>query len=434
MPSPKPLCSADELLSGRWQRRSPPLRSIDQVVEAYNYRPYKALTTEDHGIVNTWETRQDGMYCSVEYVKNVTEDTLRKDEQRILNVASWQWQSDAHQRGECRIEQWDWNRVVKRLVMSPAGLVFIGDSITAQQYDSFALLLGNKPPIIERVISPHERRLNAGRALFLDPAHPLSIELLQELPFKVPLERIERPLVQSMRSNYMTTEADIKAANLTLSHGSHELRPTDFDDNLTRLVGDNGTVSNDVPWMSSIIVTSVGNWWERYIDASDSVSEALEQYKFAMQRAFARLDRLSRQQQYTVVYRSVNRGTLECERHSEPIEPTNKTSVDQIGAYAWYLKQPMSDMWRSMLSKVVEQGDDRVVLNGDLTTDEGAGSKRDLTRRARWISLDIEDMSYQRPEAHRYPGMDCLHWCLPSVLDDWNWAMWHLLQRNEPME
>ncbi|KAM0790481.1 hypothetical protein ACM66B_003356 [Microbotryomycetes sp. NB124-2] len=436
------LCTPDELLYGQWRLRSPLPQTIRDVTDLYKYRPYKALTTEHDGIVNTWETRTDGLYCAHEYTKLETSETRRKDEARILKVAGWEWKSDAQQRGECRIEQWDWKQVVKRLIMSPGGLVFVGDSITAQQYDSFALLLGNDPlhgPIIERVISPHERRLNAGRALFLNSTHPQTLELLDELkPFKVPRERLDRPIVQVMRSNYLVTQKDIDDLGLNATHGSHELRPTDFDTDLAKLVGHNGTLVEldqgveGGGWMSSVIVTSVGNWWERYIDASESVSQSLIEFQNVMRAALARLDRLSREQGFTVVYRSVTRGTLSCQDYQEPIERTNMTAMDQIGEYAWYLKQPMADMWRSLLSGVVdvqeEEDQDDVV---ERETQERQRPRR--RRKSRWLSLDIADMSYQRPEAHRYPPTDCLHWCLPSVLDDWNWALWHLLQSNEPM-
>lgn len=100
----------------------------------------------------------------------------------------------------------------------------------------------------------------------------------------------------------------------------------------------------------------------------------------------------------------------------------------------------MSDIWRAGLAP-------------HLNPTSPAASKIHL--------LDIVEQAYQRPDAHRFPPEDCLHWCLPSVLgefeierkrgdmwsrrdrrdtdkdsgiataDDWNWTWWHLLSASE---
>ncbi|KAK4048302.1 hypothetical protein OIV83_004823 [Microbotryomycetes sp. JL201] len=420
--SPPPKCTAEQLLRGKWTKRSPAPRTIQDVVNAYKYRPYKALTKDQHGILNTYETRQDGMYCAKEFTKIQNEQTRLLDQERLIKVAGWQWTSEAEQRGECEVELWDWKQVVKRLLMSRAGIVFLGDSITAQQYDSFALLLGNdvdKGPIVERVLSAPSRRLDAHRALFLDPLHPQTAELLRELEptFKVPLDRLNRPIAQTIRSDFLVTEQDVLDLDLDQKHGKTRIRPTDYDVQLEQLVNypinnndkNNFDRDDSLKWMSSIIVTSVGNWWERYIDSSTSVSLTLIKFKQAMLSTFSNLDRISKKKNFVIVYRSVNRGTVDCETYDGPVGMDDLRGMDQIGQHAWYLKQPMADVWRSLLHNVT------------MTTTTTI--KTEVKPKNRWINLDIVDMSYQRPDAHRFPPDDY----------DWNWAMWHLLQTNEPM-
>lgn len=56
-----------------------------------------------------------------------TEEEKKEEEVRLLKVGGWEWKSDAIEEGKCRKgREWDWEKVVKRLVASPAGIVFLG--------------------------------------------------------------------------------------------------------------------------------------------------------------------------------------------------------------------------------------------------------------------------------------------------------------------
>ncbi|KAK4051110.1 hypothetical protein OIO90_004851 [Microbotryomycetes sp. JL221] len=462
-----PTCTSHQLLTGHWIQRQPSLKTITQLKQAYQYKPYKALTEQQHGILNTYETRLDGLYCTNEFSKIETLQMKQLDEQRILNVANWKWSSQDYQDKKCKIVEWNWRKVVKRLVSSRAGIIFLGDSITAQQYDSFALLLGNDPssgPIIERVLSPPARRLDATRALFLDPFHPTTLEILNEIEKEtngeliIPKGRLNQPIVRTMRSDFLVTNQNVVELNLD-KHGKTRIRSTEYIQELEQLATTSST-NEQQSWSSSIIVTSVGNWWERWIDSSESVSKSLSTYKQTMTLVFNELNRLTKQFDYTVVYRSVNRGTPHCEQygkhfnsidsnnnkvdsnnqdqHFGPIDKEDMRAKDQSSEHAWYLKQPMADIWRTLLSNVTLTTRQELELSLNKFNSSSSSSslnlkpkKRKKRRRTRWINLDIEEMAYQRPEAHRFPPDDCLHWCLPSVLDDWNWATWHLINANE---
>ncbi|KAL1746450.1 hypothetical protein HDZ31DRAFT_34160 [Schizophyllum fasciatum] len=54
---------------------------------------------------------------------------------------------------------------------------------------------------------------------------------------------------------------------------------------------------------------------------------------------------------------------------------------------------------------------------------------------AQWYYFDVWDMSLQRPDAHLKPGKDCLHFCLPSVFNEWihlfNHDL-HLIENGKP--
>jgi hypothetical protein len=136
------------------------------------------------------------------------------------------------------------------------------DSITAQAYDSLALLLGNQGPIIERVLSAPTRRLDATRALFLDPSHPLTAALLAGLD--LPSSRLQRPIARTIRSDYLIVEEDLEALGIEKVEKTR-VKSTEWETALreaTRTMkGEEG-----VKWERSIVVTSVGNWWERWID------------------------------------------------------------------------------------------------------------------------------------------------------------------------
>ncbi|ORY81825.1 hypothetical protein BCR35DRAFT_85786 [Leucosporidium creatinivorum] len=169
-------------------------------------------------------------------------------------------------------------------------------------------------------------------------------------------------------------------------------------------------------WQRSLVVTSVGNWWERWVEKSPSVSESLTLYRRAVHLAISHiLDLTASPYDYTFFFRTVNRGHSHCENFENPIEKHDTRAMDQ-DQYSWYLKSPMSDIWRAGLAP-------------HLSTPSSSSPPSNTSQQIHL--LDIVEQAYQRPDAHRFPPEDCLHWCLPSVLDDWNWTWWHLLSASE---
>jgi hypothetical protein len=41
--------------------------------------------------------------------------------------------------------------------------------------------------------------------------------------------------------------------------------------------------------------------------------------------------------------------------------------------------------------------------------------------------FDVWPMSVKRPDAHLKPAIDCMHYCIPSVPNEWMAYLWHLM-------
>jgi hypothetical protein len=269
-PASKTNCSPRDLASGSWVQRPRPA-SIAAVHALYHYRPYRQLVSED-GVNNPFEQRPDGLYCLPKYSQTFTEVELAMEEERILQVASWEWQPTLG----CTVRPWAFELVLQRLLESAAGILFIGgaffdvacgssrerplskknaDSITAQQFDALALAMGNQGPIRERALA-RSRRLDATRELYLDPDHADFNRLVSQ--YDIPNDRLTRPIATIVRNNYLVTQADVP--NLTLREQDW-LPPTVDWYQYARKMAGNGTAALEGTNKLSILVINTGAWW-----------------------------------------------------------------------------------------------------------------------------------------------------------------------------
>ena len=82
--------------------------------------------------------------------------------------------------------------------------------------------------------------------------------------------------------------------------------------------------------------------------------------------------------------------------------------------------------WREALAALgderYEQGRMHGILHAAGLTDQLCGRDTDTSgRRVRFVFLDVEPLTRARPDGHLNPsGPDCLHYCLPGVIDIWN--------------
>lgn len=109
---------------------------------------------------------------------------------RTLAVANWQWEPQS-----CQMRPWDAEAFVQSLLLMPYGIIFVGDSLAKQQFDSMCILLGqqrDRQPglVVDKV--DDQARVPGATTRFLNPQHPLYHKLLEE--GSVSLERLRRPI------------------------------------------------------------------------------------------------------------------------------------------------------------------------------------------------------------------------------------------------
>ena len=143
--------------------------------------------------------------------------------------------------------------------------------------------------------------------------------------------------------------------------------------------------------------------------------------------------------QLTAIYRSTSPGHPGCRNRREPYFDLrsalyHETNVrqrllddaenDKIRegrkVWDWDLFPDHNDAWRSKIRNSSRRRGSRTASATTKATKGGAT----------WLYLDIWDMSLQRPDAHNEPT-DCLHWCMPVVLNEWTYLLHHVLSLQE---
>ncbi|GAA6013866.1 hypothetical protein JCM10207_008217 [Rhodosporidiobolus poonsookiae] len=427
-PSSLPLCSPAHSTRGTWRRLSPYPTSLPALRAAKSYRPYRALNASD-GVKNAHETREDGMYC-LERVREEgpTREEREREQGRLLSVGEWEWVGEGVGRGECREREWDWEAVVRRLVSSQHGIVFIGDSITAQQYDSLALLLGNLPtsPLTERVLGPPHRRLDASRALFLSPSHADTARILTSLD--VPRARLDRPIARTVRSDFLLSEE----ARREVGVEGGTMHSDGWGEEVRRIL-EEGRDDPEYRWKDSLVIVSTGNWWEKWIvQHGGSVTAGLTAYRSALARDLSTFSTLasssSSSSGLALFYRTLNAGHPSCGSFFAPLAPSPASPFADSGADDGLIRDP--SQWAAALDASAgnQNGWFLAPVLNSIAASVLASPSSSASPAPKTHLLDVYDQSLLRPDAHRFPGIgDCLHWCLPGPADEWNKAWWHAL-------
>jgi len=152
-----------------------------------------------------------------------------------------------------------------------------------------------------------------------------------------------------------------------------------------------------------------------------------ETYKQMMKLIIGRISPINR---LSVFYRSTAPGHPACEKSVKPysnslvareaekhITPRLKAQVEgevkqQRARWDWDLFEVHNHMWRWAVAGLMRERAWRE-------------SRAARSLGAKWFYLDLWDVDLQRPDAHSEPGVDCLHWCLPSVLNEWTLHLHH---------
>jgi hypothetical protein len=360
-------------------------------------------------------------------------------EQRSVEISAWKWVPEI---GREKVKGWNAFEFVVRMLKSPGGLILVGDSITRQHYHSIMRLLAY-----------------AGIVYDSDPAHlPLydhknvnqhtlslqapSTETLITLA-GVPRSRLLRPIVTYLEDHLLIGQADIR--EITYKFGAEEgyhwwydyQRVEDWEKFVQEAsrprYGEAESVTED-----TVVLLNTGPHWSRNdINMLPRNKLPEEQarlrgcYTGMVDKVASRLDAIS---QLTVVYRATSPGHPGCRNRREPYYDIHSARLHESN-----VRQRLLDDAETEKSR-----DGRLVWDWDLFPDHNDAWRRKIRYLNRmrqkqafarqgttkagaiWIYLDIWDMSLQRPDAHNEPT-DCLHWCMPVVLNQWTYLLHHAL-------
>ncbi|KAI5832079.1 hypothetical protein K523DRAFT_236055 [Schizophyllum commune Tattone D] len=239
----------------------------------------------------------------------------------------------------------------------------------------------------------------------------------------------------------------------------------------TPVKGEEESVNQD-----TIVILNAGAHWSRHELPMIPHSKDLGDQRL-VERAYSRMidlnaARLSPIARTKIFYRTTSPGHPSCHNQNEPytsLEAAHageRNLVDRLIALADDPRITSPDMRQEMLSQRVRWDWDLFVPHNELwkkritelqqqraAQQRKADAQEELDRRqkeeqerqmhhhkqhgghpktesephwveaeevnAQWYYLDIWDMSLQRPDAHLKPGKDCLHYCLPSVFNEW---------------
>ncbi|KAG6853554.1 hypothetical protein C0991_003346 [Blastosporella zonata] len=413
-------CQPKECASGKWEPREPPFTSLDQFQAVYANR-LDVLWKGCAAIPDPDKKESDGRHST--------------DEERLMQVMNWTWTPYT---GELRT--WDAEEFMVRLLRSPGGLILIGDSITQQHFHALGYLLNQANLDFDRN-PPHLPMYDHKnvRQMLLKPHDPLTRKVLERAG--VPESRLERPVVTMLEEHMLIGERDIRSITERLGASKDYYWYHDFQ----RVPGWEQYVADAVKprpdeegvTEDSILLMNAGAHWSRHElamlppRASDKEEQVKvkETYKGMMKMIIARLSPIDR---LAIFYRSTAPGHPACENSANPyaddiaareaeknsnITPRLKAQVEgevkqQRARWDWDLFDVHNELWRRAI--------------GGLMRDRAwRRSRTGMMRGAKWYYLDLWDVNLQRPDAHSEPGIDCLHWCLPSVLNEWTLHLYH---------
>jgi len=417
-----PWCSPEECSSGRWEPRQPPFTSMDEFRLAYANR-----------LDNVWKGCRAPPDSS-----NNSSSPEKVDEDRLMQVMSWTWTPYIG-----KMKKWDAEDFVIRLLKSPGGLILIGDSITQQYHHALDYLLGQSDFRfdVDSPELPMYNHKNVHQAV-LKPDHPMSLLVMER--GNIPASRMKRPLFTLLEEHMLIDERDIRGITEQLGasptyYWYHEFQRVDgweeFVANASRPRDGEEAVTED-----TILFMNAGAHWSRHelamlpAQKTDKAEQARvkESYRQMARLVTSRISPISR---LAVFYRSTSPGHPNCAKKSLPyaspqdayaaeqhIVPRLKALVDdpemkqQRARWDWDLFDPHNEIWRLSVA--------RLMWERHLRKQNGADAKN---LGARWVYVDLWNQALQRPDAHSDPAVDCLHWCLPSVLNQWTEHLYHLL-------
>lgn len=428
IPTPiSPWCDGDECSRGSWKPRSPPFTSLADFQTAY-------------------ANRQDGTWSRCPSVappdvNRTEEERQRADEKRIIDLNNWVWNPSSG-----KMKQWDPEAFLVRCLRSPGGVILIGDSISQQHFHGLGYSL-RMADIQFDVDPPYLAQYNHKNVHqhVLKPGAPSTKRILERAG--VPESRLKRPVITMLEDHMLIGEEDIRTITERLGAPKvytwyHDFQRVEDWETFVKNAstprrGEEETVTED-----TVLVMNAGAHWSRHelnmlpprSSDIDEQSRVTESYRQMVRLITSRLSPISR---LSVYYRSTSPGHPNCGDHTEPylnaagaeaaeqdvverlIEPLENED-DRVGRkkWDWDLFQVHNHVWRRATTRLQREREASL---------KGSGFNRYRSIGAQWFYMDLWDQMLQRPDGHQTPNQDCLHWCLPAVIEAWTHHIYHLL-------
>ncbi|KIK67062.1 hypothetical protein GYMLUDRAFT_37100 [Collybiopsis luxurians FD-317 M1] len=405
------LCQAHECAVGKWIPRLEPFTSLEHLQRVY---------------ANLYHPVWSG--CGLAPGTYPEEDEAEKTRlkgQRLVDTLNWEWVPD---RGA--LLEYDTVDFVVRMLKSPGGLVLIGDSISGQHWHAIYYTFRH----LNITFDSNPKYLPLAGAsnveqFVLSKNSPMT-KILQEKA-GVPQSRMERPFFTLLEEHMGLDESDIRAITNAAPdyEWKHKFRGVPgWEDHLKWLAmpreGEEESVTED-----TLVVYNAGAHWSRH-ELGMLRAPTYAQEQALLEESYQRMidlvtSRLSPIKRMSIYYRSTSPGHPNCQDRTAPYKDmadaryNEQNLVDRLvdgvhsagekqmrNRWDWDLFRSHNRMWSNQIDFIMEQ-------------------RPKNSQSAKWHYFDVWDLSMQRPDAHLNPGQDCLHWCLPSVFDEWTRLLYH---------
>ncbi|CAO3645003.1 unnamed protein product [Cunninghamella echinulata] len=251
-------------------------------------------------------------------------------------------------------------------------MLLVGDSITQLMFESLGCLLGQDLTGVklDSNLTGGDTNLWAGQFV-----HPSKVDEPQAVSLAY------------LRSDYLVRLDDFKI-----------MEP--FDDE-GYLIGK----GSNFPWVHTLdrftyIIINTGPHWHADLKwgPHKSDKELVKAYTEGMQAVFNYLkDHIKPHQRVWV--RSTPYGHAKCSQYKAPSKKPHVPNKKE-GEYQWDLLEKFDFVWKNWI---------------------------DDEKDNRFHFFNVSSLSNLRGDAHSNPDSDCLHFCIPSVVDDWNYLLFHAI-------
>ncbi|KXN81230.1 hypothetical protein AN958_05691 [Leucoagaricus sp. SymC.cos] len=451
------LCEPNECMIGSWKPREPPFRTLADIKREY--------PPSHRGVFKM---------CGSEENKRA-EDSDRNafhkaQEERLVQVMNWVWKP---RKG--RLGTWDAIEFVVRLLKCPGGLIFSGDSITRQQFQWVEYALAQADIRVtedpSHLPSYSHKRLHQ---FILRPGDQMTAYLKDRAG--VPDSRLRRPIYTKIDNHILIGEKEVREFSIPL--GAKPDFPwydifeyfegwESFVKDAARERGEDGVTEDTILVLSTGAHWSRGTWY--MLPNTGGVPEQQLRVTIAFRRmidlVMSKLDPIPK---LSIFYRATAPGHPGCSSSAFyqkfRVNSTIAAQVDGdtksrlfVDAETFYTspysdgstaKIAMSNIREALELSTLDQQQKLVRSRWDWDRFEAhnaewkqaIASREQLTNgvsssdRATWFYMDIWNMALQRPDAHTqnlvdpsHENYDCLHWCVPAVVEEWTKYLNHLL-------